>query len=102
MAENVTSSLPEFETTDVCGAVAPSSMSFDPNDSDAGERDSSVWMPVPVSDTVRSGTFELTVPVADFAPVVVGLNSTRTLHVWPAVSTVEDVQSVPCPVKRLN
>ena len=47
-------------------------MSRLPNASDAGERDSSVWMPVPLRAIVSSGAFESIVTVADFAPTVVG------------------------------
>src|SRR3954454_22244315 len=68
--ETVTGSDPEFVIVEVCEALPPSSMSFEPNESDAGAGDSSVCVPVPVSDTVRSGTFDATVTVADLAPVV--------------------------------
>ncbi len=100
MPVSVTDSVPEFVTVDSWAAVAPSSMSFEPNARESGLRESSVWMPVPLSATVTSAAFELTVSVADFPPVLLGSNCARTLHVCPAVSVVVSVQSVPCPVSR--
>jgi len=51
---SVTGSVPLLVTVEVCAVVAPSSMSWFPNGSVAGARDSSVWVPVPVSVTVMS------------------------------------------------
>ena len=94
----LTGSVPLFETTDVIAAVAPSSMSCDPNESVPGEGVSCVRMPVPSSATEMSAAFECTVAVPVRAPVVVGSKAIRSLQVSPAASVVEEEQSSRAPV----
>src|SRR2546421_573651 len=75
-------------------------MSWLPNESDEGATEAEVWMPVPSSDTVRSGTSpELTVRVPDFAPVVAGSNCTYTLHVSLLYRSVVQPH-LPAPLAR--
>src|SRR4051794_27710768 len=93
MLEMVTSSEPVFVTVEVCEAVAPSSMSFDPNDSEVGDGDSCVCVPVPSTATDTSAAFEWTVTGPDFPPTVDGSNAIRSSHVLPACSTIAAAQS---------
>src|SRR5262249_4521542 len=62
-----------------------------------GDAPSDVLVPLPVRSTTRSGAFDDTVTVADFAPVATGSKRTRTVHVAPAARTVPIPQSATSP-----
>src|ERR1044072_4468659 len=100
MAVSATGSSPVFLTVEVCAVVGPLSMSWGPSDGAGGERDSSVWVPVPERSTVTSGALDVTVSVADCAPVVSGSNWTRRVQVLSAVSVVVVEQSAGLVVRR--
>src|SRR3954451_14026925 len=96
------SCVPVLVTVDSCAAVGPSSMSFDPNESDVGAIDPDVWIPVPSSAIDTSAAFDCTVAVPVREPVAVGSNEMRTLHVSPAASGLLLTQSSGLLVRRVK
>ena len=92
--------VPVLAIVEVRSPGAPSSMSRRPKASVAGVRESSVWVPSPVSATVIAGAFEVTVSVATLPPTVVGSKRSRSAQVSPGSSTVVGAQSPVTPVSR--
>jgi len=86
MAVRVTGWVPPLVTVDVRVAVGPSATFCAANVSATGVRESSVWVPVPVSAMVTSAALEATVIAAVFAPVDAGSTRARSVQVCPAVS----------------